>query len=54
MRFTIRTKLIAGFGLLICLMVISATVAYIKMHQATQLESDSRQCDTRQPPPPRA
>jgi methyl-accepting chemotaxis protein len=40
MRFTIRTKLIAGFGLLICLMVVSATVAYIKMHQATQLESE--------------
>jgi len=40
MRLTIRRKLVAGFGVLILLMFISASVAYVKMHHATELESE--------------
>jgi methyl-accepting chemotaxis protein len=42
MRFTIRTKLAAGFGVLMVLMLFSATFAYTKMVKATGLQEKIR------------
>jgi len=42
MRFTIRLKLAAGFGVLMVLMFFSATFAYTKMVKATGLQEKIR------------
>src|SRR5512139_1981683 len=43
MRFTIRRKLIGGFGLLILLMLVSSSVAYLRMSHATTLQYEVKE-----------